>query len=82
MKKHQVILICIFDMFNFEPNLTSSSPPCKEPRDIIWKNISVDYESLVTKQKTAAIIVAFGILFWAIIISSIQVVSNGDSLCM
>lgn len=51
-----------------------------EPRDIVWRNIAVDYENSIAKQNSAAIIVAVGAVLWAIPIATIQALATADSL--
>ena len=66
--------------FTTEPNalLVSIAP---EPRDIHWKNATVDADTQSAKQQSGEVLVIIGAILWSIPVATIQIWFTADSLC-
>jgi len=65
--------------FTTEPNalLVSIAP---EPRDIHWKNATVDDDTQSAKQQSGEVLVIIGAILWSIPVATIQIWFTADSL--
>jgi hypothetical protein len=54
--------------------------PSPNPKDIIWENVSTPYQQIMMRQTIANTALAFGAIFWSLVVGFITALANMDSL--